>query len=91
MNRLPFKSRSNAWIWASELWKDAVGERGLEHAAERRTHTLTHIDMNFIWNHFVDPKGTREDDLGQRETPRQTREGDETDLERVTIVEVALV
>lgn len=21
MNRLPFKSRSNAWIWASELWK----------------------------------------------------------------------
>lgn len=76
MNRLPFKSRSNAWIWASELWKDAVGERLRAHCSEKNTHANTHIDMNFIWNHFVDPKGTRQVNLGQREMPHQTREGD---------------
>lgn len=57
MNRLPFKSRSNAWIWASELWKDAVGGRLRAHCREKNTHANTHIDMNFIWNHFVDPLG----------------------------------
>lgn len=41
--------------------KTPVGERGLEHAARERerenTHANTHIDMDFIWNRFVDPKG----------------------------------
>lgn len=51
-------------------------EGGLEHAAESRTHTLTRIDMNFISNHFVAPKGTRDVNPGQTETPRHTWEGD---------------
>lgn len=80
MNRLPFKSRSNAWIWASELWKDAVGERLRAHRGEKNTRANTHIDMNFIWNHFVDPKmGGRGWGGGHRKStwvPRRTQEGD---------------
>lgn len=42
MNRLPFKSRSNAWIWASELWKDAVGEQLRARRGEKNTRANTH-------------------------------------------------
>lgn len=42
MNRLPFKSRSNAWIWASELWKDAVGEQLRAHRGEKNTRANTY-------------------------------------------------
>lgn len=84
------KSRCNAWIWASELWKDAVGERGLEHAAERRTHALTHIDMSFIWNHFVDPEGDAGSRPGsERKRRRGTKGRWRTIQKSVTIVEVA--
>lgn len=76
MNRLPFKSSANTRIWASELWKDAVTEKGLERAAERRTHAqhgLIWISSETI---LCAVRGTQEVDLGQRESPCQTWAGD---------------
>lgn len=56
--------------------KTPVGERGLEHAARERerekTHANTHIDMDFIWNRFVDPKG----DTGSQPGSDGEREGE---------------
>lgn len=73
--------------------KTPVGERGLEHAARERerenTHANTHIDMDFIWNRFVDPKGDTGSQPGsdgererEREMPRQKPEGDGGKIEK---------
>lgn len=85
--------------------KTPVGERerGLEHTVCERererenTHTNTHIDMDFIWNRFVDTKGGHGESTGVRETARERERdappdtGEET-VERLRIsVEVASV
>ena len=81
------KAAPNAWIWASELWKDArrrERERGLEHTVceRERTHTLTHT---LIWISFETVLWILRGDTGsqpgserqrerEREMPRQTPE-----------------
>lgn len=83
--------------------KTPVGERERErlraHCVWERenTHTNTHIDMDFIWNRFVDTKGGQEESTGVRETARERERdatpdtGEET-VERLRIsVEVASV
>lgn len=67
-------------------------EWGLEHAAETTTHTLTHIYMNSISNHFVALQGTREVNLcrGGKRHPTRAGDGGE-DFQADTAVEAATV